>query len=70
KRHVHGHEHYDRETGIAVFDSPVVRPGQQFLYFDPIHELSPSVRKRWADADVRRQMIEAALATARSTRIS
>lgn len=70
KRHVHGHEHYDRETGIAVFDSPVVRPGQQFLYFDPIHELSPSMRKRWADADVRRQMIEAALATARSTRIS
>jgi lysine 2,3-aminomutase len=65
KRHVHGHEHYDRTTGVAVFDSPVVRPGQQFLYLDPIDELSPQVQQRWADADARRQMIDAALAIAR-----
>jgi lysine 2,3-aminomutase len=67
KRHVHGHEHYDRTTGVAVFDSPVVRPGQQFLYLDPIDELSPEVQQRWADADARRQMIDDALASARGS---
>ncbi len=66
KRHVHGHEHYDREQGIAVFESPVVRPGQQFLYFDPIDELSVAVQQRWADPEARRQMIETALSIAKA----
>jgi len=60
KRHVHSHENYDRDTGIGVFSSPVVRPGRRFFYFDPIHELSPEVQDRWSDADERAAMIQAA----------
>ena len=48
KRHVHSHEFYDRELGIAVFLSPVVRPGELFLFFDPIHELSEDVSESLA----------------------
>lgn len=58
KRHVHSHEHYDRQSGIAVFSSPVVRPGQRFFYFDPIHELGAEAQSRWADAHERAAMIE------------
>lgn len=60
KRHVHSHEQYDRDTGIAVFSSPVVRPGRRFFYFDPIHELGAEARARWADADERAGMINSA----------
>ncbi|SVB94745.1 uncharacterized protein METZ01_LOCUS247599, partial [marine metagenome] len=60
KRHVHSHEHYDREAGIAVFISPVVRPGRQFFYFDPIHELGVETQGRWADAEERAAIIQAA----------
>ena len=60
KRHVHSHEHYDREAGIAVFTSPVVRPGRQFFYFDPIHELGVETQGRWADAEERAAIIQAA----------
>lgn len=67
KRHVHAHEVYDRSTGIAVFHSPVVRPGQQFLYLDPIDELAPAIQQRWADVDERRQMIDHALAAGRES---
>jgi lysine 2,3-aminomutase len=58
KRHVHSHEHYDRQSGIAVFSSPVVRPGQRFFFFDPIHELGAEAQSRWADAHERAAMIE------------
>jgi lysine 2,3-aminomutase len=58
KRHVHSHEHYDRQSGIAVFSSPVVRPGQRFFFFDPIHELGAEAQSRWADARERAAMIE------------
>ena len=60
KRHVHSHEHYDQQTGIAVFSSPVVRPGQRFFYFDPIHELGAEAQSRWADVHERAAMIESA----------
>lgn len=60
KRHVHSYEHYNRELGIAIFTSPVVRPGQQFCYFDPIDELSASAQARWADAGERMTMVESA----------
>ena len=66
KRHVHSHELYDRETGIAVFTSPAVRPGEHFLFYDPIHELSPAIRKRWRDPVARGSMIESALERARN----
>ena len=35
KRDVHSPEHYDRATRHRVFTSPSVKPGKQFLYFDP-----------------------------------
>ena len=64
KRHVYSCEHYDRENGIAVFLSPVVRPGDRFLFFDPVHELSEDARSRWLDSRERQVMISDALQAA------
>ena len=64
KRDAHSFEHYDRETGIAVFTSPSVKPGASFLYFDPVRTLGSTAQARWADPRARREMIEAALVTA------
>ena len=61
KRDAHSHEHYDRETGIAVFTSPSVKPGQWFLYFDPLESLAPDIQARWEIATERRAMIDDAL---------
>ena len=67
KRNVHSHEHYDRETGIAVFTSPAVRPGQHFFYFDPLDELDPAIARKWADPAERAAMIAAARTAATSS---
>lgn len=64
KRGVHSEEHYDRQTGIAVFTSPAVKPGKHFLYFDPIADLAEEVRWRWTIPGERRAMIDEALAAA------
>ncbi len=48
KRDVHSFEYYDRENGIAVYSAPSVKPGESFLYFDPIDTLSPEAQARWA----------------------
>jgi len=61
KRDVHSPERYDRATGISVFTSPSVKPGKQFLYFDPLHALSEDQRQRWTIPAERRAMIDAAL---------
>ena len=61
KRDVHSYEYYDRKHGIAVFTSPTVKPGAQFLYFDPVHTLSPQVQERWQDGAERAAMMSAAL---------
>ncbi len=61
KRDVHSFERYDRATGIAVFTSPAVKPGRQFLYFDPIAALDEQHRWRWTQPSERRAMIDAAL---------
>jgi lysine 2,3-aminomutase len=66
KREVHSYEHYDRETGISVYISPVVHPGEYFCYFDPIHLLPASGRARWANPEDHDRMIREAVATARS----
>ena len=60
KRDGHSFEHYNRETGIAVFTSPSVKPGARFLYFDPLRTLSPEAQERWNDEGERRTMIEEA----------
>jgi lysine 2,3-aminomutase len=65
KRNIHSWEHYDRETGIAVYTAPSVKSGY-FLYFDPIDTLSPAAQARWADAAEQEKMVEDAVAAARA----
>ncbi len=67
KRDAHSYEYYNRETGIAVFTSSVVRPGEFFIYFDPIDCLDEEVQDRWADPVQRRQMMDEALETAKQS---
>ena len=64
KRDVHSFEHYDRETGISVYTSPVVKKGALYLYFDPLHSLSREAASRWEDPAEQENMIEMALAHA------
>lgn len=61
KRDVHSHDHYDRDTGIAVFTSPAVKPGKKFLYFDPFASLDDQAQWRWTQPRERRAMIDDAL---------
>ena len=60
KRHVHSYEFYDREHGISVFTSPAVKPGARFLFFDPLHSLSPAARERWQQPGQRACLLAAA----------
>jgi lysine 2,3-aminomutase len=66
KRGVHSYEHYDPVTGISVYVSPVVHPGDYFCYFDPIHLLPDEGRARWAKPEEQDKMIADAVAMARS----
>lgn len=61
KRDAHSFEHYDQQTGIAVFTSPSVKPGQKFLYFDPLRTLDPEVQELWQIPSQRERMIRQAL---------
>jgi len=65
KRDAHSYEHYDRETGISVFMAPAVKPGQYFLYYDPLDQLSESVRRRWAEPREHEIMINVAIQRAK-----
>lgn len=58
KRDAHSYEFYDRETGISVYRSPAVRPGELFFYFDPIDQLPATGQRRWADPNQHPVMIE------------
>ena len=60
KRDAHSYEFYDRETGISVYRSPAVRPGELFFYFDPIDQLPATGQRRWADPNQHPVMIEEA----------
>ena len=64
KRDVHSYDFYDRENGIVVYSAPSVKPGQSFLYFDPIDTLSPEAQARWAVPEIRDAMIAEAVARA------
>lgn len=64
KRDAHSYEHYNSETGIAVYTSPVVRPGAHLFYFDPIDSLNEDVQARWQDDVAREQMKQEALEAA------
>jgi lysine 2,3-aminomutase len=66
KRDAHSYEHYDRESGISVYSAPSVKPGQLFLYFDPLDQLSEAVRRRWAVKEGQDAMVESAIKKARA----
>jgi lysine 2,3-aminomutase len=70
KRDGHSYEYYDRETGIAVFTSPSVKPGAYFLYFDPLRTLDADQQERWHAASERKRIIDAALDGAATNRVS
>jgi lysine 2,3-aminomutase len=65
KRNLFSFEHYDRETGISVFSAPAVKPGELFVYADPLRYLAEDVRERWRDPAAREEMVATALAAAR-----
>lgn len=56
KRCIHSYEYYNRETGVSVYTAPLVKPGQYFMYFDPLHSLSEEIRQAWRDEKKRQQM--------------
>src|SRR4029077_15773913 len=64
KRDAHSYEYYERESGISVFTAPSVKAGQLFLYFDPLDQLSESVRRRWAVPEEQDAMVKSAIARA------
>ncbi len=64
KRDVHSYDYYDRANGIAVYSAPSVKPGQSFLYFDPIDTLAPEAQARWAVPALQDEMIREAVARA------
>jgi lysine 2,3-aminomutase len=62
KRDAHSYEHYDRTTGVSVFQSPSVKEGARYVYFDPIDQLPAEGKARWADPREHQVMIDEALA--------
>ncbi len=64
KRDIHSFDYYDRENGIAVYSAPSVKPGEHFIYFDPIDQLSPAAQQRWENSDTQEEMIAEAVARA------
>jgi lysine 2,3-aminomutase len=47
KRDVHSSEFHDRRFGVSAFVAPIVAPGKQFNYFDPLRSLGPAGRAAW-----------------------
>jgi lysine 2,3-aminomutase len=68
KRDVHSFDHYDRENGIVVYSAPSVKPGEHFVYFDPIDSLSPDAQARWQSPAIAEDMIAQAVARAGGAR--
>jgi lysine 2,3-aminomutase len=68
KRDAHSYEHYDRTTGVSVFQAPAVHTGELYFYFDPIHLLPPEGQARWADPAEQQKMVEEARAAATAAR--
>lgn len=64
KRDAHSYEHYDRTTGVSVFQSPSVKAGARYVYFDPIDQLPAEGKARWADPREHQIMIDEAVANA------
>lgn len=62
KRNIASYELYDRETGVSIWTAPEVKPGEVFIYLDPIHKLNPESQARWSDAKERKNILRKALA--------
>lgn len=58
KRHISSFEYYDKENGISAWKAPYVKLNETFMYFDPIHRLSPEAQKRWENPKERGAMVE------------
>ena len=69
KRDMHSYEHYDTQTGISVYTAPSVRKGEFFATFDPISGLAPAAQDDWQSPTKRKQMVQDALATAKTKAI-
>ncbi len=65
KRVAHSYDHYDPTTGISVYTAPSVKPGRDFLYFDPLDLLPEEGRRRWADPNEHEKMIDEARSATR-----
>ena len=48
KRDVHSAEFHDRQYGVSSFIAPIVAPGREFKYFDPLRTLGPSGKRAWS----------------------
>ena len=66
KRDVHSYEYYNRETGVSVYTAPSVKPGEFFLYFDPLRELSEEMQEAWQDPEKQKEMCDQAIAEAKA----
>jgi lysine 2,3-aminomutase len=65
KRDVHTPDYYNRETGVSTFTAPRVKPGKQFLFFDPVSSLDAEAQWRWTQPAHRREMIDEAVSALR-----
>ena len=65
KRCAHSFEHYNRETGVSVYTAPSVKPGQKFLYFDPLHSLTKDKQIAWTKKEFQEEMVRNALREAK-----
>jgi len=45
--------------------APSVKPGQHFLYYDPLEGLSEAARRRWADPREQEVMVQVAIQRAK-----
>ena len=57
KRCVHSFDYYNERSGISVFRAPAVKPGESFLYFDPIDTLPTESQERWRHPEEQAAMI-------------
>ncbi len=53
KRDIHSYEHYDQRTGASIYTAPGVKPGQSFVYFDPVSQLPDDGRSLWQNEHAR-----------------
>lgn len=66
KRDVHSYEYYNRQTGVSVYTAPSVKPGEFFLYFDPLSSLSDDVQADWQNPQKQQEMVDEALSEAKA----